>query len=92
MAIGRAPGTERGEPLDMPPLCRDHRRRPAACVALCGLQVLGGVDLHADEQIEPIAVALAHERLVDECMEDVDDPRRIVDGRKDRALLQPLRA
>ena len=53
---------------------------PLPGVAPRGLQVLGGVDLHADEQVEAAIAAQAHERLVDERVDHVHDPRRVVDA------------
>ncbi len=69
---------EAGEVGAMSNLCCAQRVRTAAGIAASGAQVLRGVLLHADQEIEAIVGDLPDERLVHQRLQRVHRPRRVL--------------
>ena len=61
-AFDRRDRPQRGEPARRAAACAAVSAcGPLPAIAAFGLQVLGGVDLHADQQVEAVVAARAHE-------------------------------
>ena len=67
----------------VPQARRVQRCGPTARKALRRAQVLGGVFLHAHEQVEARVADAADEGFVDQRLQHVDRPLRLIVGRQD---------
>lgn len=72
----------RGEPACMAQLRRARGLRPAAGQAPRRRQVLGGIVLHALQQLEAVVAHALHQRLVDQRLQHVHRPGRRTAGRQ----------
>ena len=73
---------QRSKPFAVPRQRRGQGGRAAAGVAAFGLQMLGGIGLHAHQQIKALGAQRPHEALVDERLHHVHGPRRVGQGGK----------